>query len=61
MARYLTDDAPSLTVKNNVKQLLLMYGKVLQNRQFVIYCVAQLLVMSLDAQVINYVSVRLAK
>lgn len=26
-----------------------------------IYCVAQLLVMSLDAQVINYVSVRLAK
>lgn len=61
MARYLTDDAPSLTGKNNVKQLLLMYGKVLQNRQFVIYCVAQLLVMSLDAQVINYVSVRLAK
>ena len=27
MARYLTDDAPSLTGKNNVKQLLLMYGK----------------------------------
>lgn len=61
MVRYLTEDKPVVVVENNPKQLFSMYGKVLQNKAFVVYCLAHMLVMSLDAQVINYVSVRLAK
>lgn len=61
MVRYLKKDSIKKSVKDELSNIFLMYKEVLKNYYFICYCLAQLLIFSLDAQVINYVSVRLTK